>query len=149
MGSLRLPRLAGQTLALDTIVFVYHLQAHPRHAAATTAILDALEKNAATGVASAISLLEVLVQPYRKGQAELARRYRSLLAGLPGLRFLPLDEEIAALAARLRAEQRLGAAEAAVVATAVRWGATLFVTNDRRLKRRRLPVRLLVLDDIA
>jgi predicted nucleic acid-binding protein len=149
VGSLRLPRIGGQLLALDTMVFVYHLQAHPRYAGATTTILDALEKNTATAVASVISLLEVLVHPYRKGHAELARRYRSLLAGLPGLRFVPLDEEIADLAARLRAEQGLGAADAAVVATAVQAGATLFVTNDRRLKRRRLPVRLLLLDDIA
>lgn len=149
MGAVRLPRIAGQVLALDTMVFVYHLQAHPRHATATTAILDALEKNAATAVASVISLLEILVHPYRKGHADLARRYRSLLGGLPGLRFVPLDEEIADLAARLRAEQGLGVADAVVVATAARSGATLFVTNDRRLKRRRLPVRLLLLDDVA
>jgi len=131
------------------MVFVYHLQAHPRYLATTTAILGALEKGHATAVASVISLLEILVHPYRSGHADLARRYRSLLCAVPGLRFLPLDEEIADVAARVRAEQGLGAADAAVVATAVRMGATLLVTNDRRLKRKRLPVRLLVLQDVV
>ena len=45
----------------------------------------------------------VLVHPLRNGRDDLVREYRDILLRSPGLTSLPLGEEIAEQAARLRA----------------------------------------------
>ena len=52
-----------RVLAADTMVFIYHLQEHPRYVPATQVILDAWEAGSHQGVTSIISLAEVLVKP--------------------------------------------------------------------------------------
>lgn len=55
-------------------------------AALTTALFKALEQGQASAVASSISLLEILVHPYRQGRPDFAGGLRGLLSSLPSLR---------------------------------------------------------------
>ncbi|MBI3607173.1 MAG: PIN domain-containing protein [Nitrospirae bacterium] len=68
---------------------------------------------------STLSLLEVLVQPYRRGKEELVNQFYGLLTTYPGLTWVTLSTEIADIAARLRAHHRLKTPDAIVLATAI------------------------------
>jgi predicted nucleic acid-binding protein len=92
-----------RVLAADTMVFIYHLQEHPRYVPATQVILDAWESGSHQGVTSIISLAEVLVKPLRDGNDAAADDYRRLLTTFPNLRLCEVTRSIAEAAARLRA----------------------------------------------
>ena len=77
-----------------------------------------------------MTLLEVLVLPLREGRIELAKEYREILLQSHALTAIPLDECIAESAAGLRARHNLRTPDAIQVATAIRSGATWFLTND-------------------
>ncbi len=137
-----------RVLAADTMVFIYHLQEHPRYVSATQVILDAWEAGSHQGVTSIISLAEVLVKPLRDGNDVAAEDYRRLLTTFPNLRLCDVNRSIAEVAARLRAVHGQPMPDMIQVATAVIAGATGFVTNDPALKGIE-DVEILILDDIA
>jgi len=135
-------------VAADTMVFIYHLQEHPRYISATQVILDAWEAGSHQGVTSIISLAEVLVKPLRDGNDVAAEDYRRLLTTFPNLRLCDVSRSIAEAAARLRAAHGQPMPDMIQVATAVMAGATGFVSNDPAFKRIK-DLEILILDDVV
>ena len=133
-------------VAADTMVFIYHLQEHPRYVEATQRILESWERGSPRGVTSVISLAEVLVKPLRDGNEAAAAEYLRLLTSFPNLELIELDRQIAEAAARLRAAHGLPLPDMIQVATAVSRGATGFVTNDPGFRRVK-DLDVLVLDE--
>jgi len=117
------------------MVFIYHLQDHPRYSPLTQLLLEAWEMGRNAGVISVITLLEVLLKPRREGNMEAARDYLELLTTYPNLMIVEVDLQVAELASDLRARYGVRTPDALQVAAALRAGATVFITNDRRLKR--------------
>lgn len=117
------------------MVFIYHLQDHPRYSPLTQLLLEAWEMGRNAGVISVITLLEVLVKSKREGNMEAARDYLELLTTYPNLMIVEVDLQVAELASDLRARYGVRTPDALQVAAALRAGATVFITNDRRLKR--------------
>ena len=99
------------------------------HAAARTALTDARSRGEDLAV-PASAYAEILVGPFRQGAAAAAK-VDQFLAALPA-RVEPATREIAASAARLRAEHgpKLRLPDALVVATAVELSAVLLLTTD-------------------
>jgi predicted nucleic acid-binding protein len=98
-------------------------------------------------VTSTLTLSEVLVHPYRDGNRTLADRYFQILLQARNLKTIALSPEIAAEAARLRADYRLKTPDAIQLATAKEAGATAFLTNDAVLAA--IPgLRLIVLEQL-
>ncbi len=81
---------------------------------------------------SFIALVEVLAHPLREGRPELAEEYRNILLQSAELTAIPLDEGIAEEAANLRARHNR-TPDAIQLATAIRSGASSFLTNDANL----------------
>lgn len=135
--SARLARFLGRhsTIGLDTSILIYLVQDHPRYAEACTMVFSRIEDGRCRGVTSVISLLEVLVQPYRLEDDELTQKFYALLSTYPGLWWAPVTLELADRAAELRARYRFGTPDAIQVATAVSFGATGFLGNDRALRK--------------
>ncbi|MGC8817413.1 MAG: PIN domain-containing protein [Candidatus Hadarchaeum sp.] len=71
---------------------------------------------------------------WEKGEGKV-REALELLLGIPNVRFLAPDVEIAAEDARLRASYGLRTPDALLFATARAAGATAFLTNDRAFLR--------------
>ena len=87
------------------------------------------------GVTSVVTLIEACVYPQQQGRLDLAQAYeRSLLYSEQVLLF-PIDVALARRAVGLRARHGIHVPDALQVAAALESGATLFVTNDRRLSR--------------
>ena len=121
-------------VGLDTMVFIYHLEDHPRYVSLTQRIFEALEAGENHGVTSVIALLELLVRPKVEGREEVAREYLHLLTTYPNLAILAIDVGVAEIAAELRAKYGVRTPDALQLAAAVQAGATGFITNDRRLE---------------
>lgn len=122
-------------VALDTSVFIYQLETNPRYVAFTDAIFAWVLQPGHTGVTSTITMLELLVEPYREADERRVNEYYALLSTYPHLRWISPDLEVAAIAARVRATHRLRTPDALQAASAVHGQATAMITNDPIFKR--------------
>lgn len=84
---------------------------------------------------STVTLLELLVQPYREQEEELAQKIFALAGTYPRLEWVPVSMDLADRAAELRARYRLSTPDAIQLATAISCEATRFYGNDRSLRR--------------
>ena len=143
-------RLKGhEFVGLDTNVFIYHLEAHPCYLPLTRELLDGVQQGQRTAVTSTVTVMELTVRPWRVGRPAVAREYEALLVHFPNLILADVTREVARHAAQLRAGYRVRPADALQAATALVYGATAFVTNDRRLTRLETVLDVIVLEDIA
>jgi predicted nucleic acid-binding protein len=132
-------------IALDSSIFIYHLEDHPRYAPLTEIIFDALEKGMNTGITSYLTLMEIMTKPKAEGLLQVARDYEYYLTTFPNLTFYEMGLEIARKASDLRAVERMKAPDAIQLATAIFHGATAFVTNDKIFERVK-GIDILILD---
>ena len=119
-------------LAVDTAIFIYWIEEHPRWVTLLDELFRAADSGKLALVTSAVTLLEVLVVPYRAGDIFLAERYEALLTRGRGLRLVDLDRAQLRAAAQLRAVRpALKTPDALQVAAALAAGCTALLTNDR------------------
>ncbi|MCX7854404.1 MAG: type II toxin-antitoxin system VapC family toxin [Anaerolineae bacterium] len=127
-----------QTLAqhhlvlLDTMVFSYHLSAHPRYAPLSRVVLEAVESGQVIGLMTTVTLAEVLSLPAQMSARAVMLEYELYLTHFPNLRLVPLDAALAREAAWVRGTTGLRLPDAVQVAAARLSGADGIVTNDRR-----------------
>jgi predicted nucleic acid-binding protein len=136
-------------LALDTVVFIYYIEEHPRFLPVLDPVFAAIDKGRLPAIASSLTLLEVLVVPYRAGNVSLAERYEQVLTRSRGLRLVEIDRTQLRAAAQLRAlYASLRTPDAIQVSAALSGGCSVLLTNDRDLPA--VPgLRILQLGDFA
>jgi predicted nucleic acid-binding protein len=115
---------------IDTSVWIYHFEQNPKLAAPAGRVIQSLEAGKFRGIASELTLLELTVRPLQLGRQDVADDYEVLLEYFPNLELQPISREVLLEAAALRARHRLRTPDAIQIVTAVRYGATLAVTND-------------------
>ncbi len=126
-------KLGGGPIALDTSIFIYFIEQSPEWLPLVRPIFLAASKGERSLVTSDLTLLEVLVLPFRVGNMALAEQYEALLTQSRGLSMLSIEKSHLRAAAQLQARYRLRAPDALHIATALVEKCTAFVTNDRRL----------------
>jgi len=139
--------LRNRRIALDTNVFIYHLEGNSRYVPLTDLLFSALERTGLDAITSTITMTELLVPAYKLGDEDKIDELYAILSRYPHLQWIPPDLEIAALAAELRALHRLKTPDALQAATAVHASATGFITNDSVFTRL-MGFETLVLDRI-
>ena len=122
-------------IALDTSVFIYQLEAHPRYVGITDHLFGWLEHPDHRAITSTITMTELLVPAYRDSGEQQVDEFYALLATYPNLEWIAPDLEIADIAARIRATYRLRTPDALQAATAVHAKVTGLVTNDSVFER--------------
>ena len=120
-------------IALDTAAFIYFIEEHERFLPVVAPFFEDAAAGRREIVTSALTLLEVLVVPLRRGNAALARRYELLLTRSKGLRLVEIDRTILRAAAEIRARWGARTPDAIQLASAIGSGCGAFVTNDREL----------------
>jgi predicted nucleic acid-binding protein len=123
----------GSTVAIDTAIVIYFIERHERYVDVVRPLFEAADRGELELVTSGVTLLEVLVAPYRAGDAGLAERYEALLTRSRGLTMVDLGRPVVRAAAQLRAIHRLRTPDALQIAAALSRGCSSFLTNDRRL----------------
>lgn len=125
--------LKSGPVALDTQIFIYFIEEEGRFLPLIKPLFEAIDRGELVAVTSGLSLMEVLVVPYRSGNSALADRYESLLTNSRGLRFIEVDRRLLKAAAHLRAAFMLKPPDAIQMAAALVGGCNSFLTNDRRI----------------
>jgi predicted nucleic acid-binding protein len=125
--------IAAGSVAVDTSVFIYLIEEHPAFLPMVRPLFEQADRGTRDLVTSSLTLLEVLVVPYRAGNRPLAERYEALLTRSRGIRIVDLTREQLRAAAQLRAVTGARTPDALQLAAALTGGCRTFVTNDRRL----------------
>ena len=120
-------------VAVDTVGFIYFIEEHPIFMPLLLELFSAAAAGRREIITSAVTLLEVLVIPYRAGIASLAERYEALLTRSRGLVLVDIDRDQLRAAAQLRARYRVRTPDALQLAAALSYRCAAFVTNDREL----------------
>jgi predicted nucleic acid-binding protein len=125
--------LAPGPIGVDTAILIYFIEENSRFLPSIVPVFSAADSGKIELVVSALTLLEVLVVPYRAGNVALAQRYEALLTRGRGIRMVDLNRNHMRLAAQLRAVTGAATPDALQLATSLATGCSSFLTNDRRL----------------
>jgi predicted nucleic acid-binding protein len=134
-------------IGLDTSVFIFQLEANPRYMESVHPIFRWVESPASYAATSAVTMLQLLVHPYRKSDIDAVNKYYALLSTYPNLHWVSLTLPVADTAARLRAEFGLKTPDAIQAASALASRATGFISNDPAFRRVE-HLEVLILDDL-
>jgi len=125
--------LGAGNVGVDTAIFIYFFEAHPQFLSAIIPLFQEADRGKRELVTSALTLLEMLVVPYRAGNRMLAARYEALLTRSRGVRLVELSHDQLRAAAQLRAATGVKPPDALQLVAVIGAGCTTFLTNDRRL----------------
>jgi predicted nucleic acid-binding protein len=137
--------LGSGPVGLDTPVFIYFMQEHPRYLHIVEHLVQAIDDGLILGVTSTVTLLETLVHPLRQQDYQLAAEYEAVLTQSRNLELIELSIPLLRSAANIRASTGIKTPDALQIAAARSMACTAFVTNDRRLPEMENP-RILQLD---
>lgn len=121
-------------LALDSPLWIYFIEEQPTFLPLIRPLFLAADAGELRLLTSELTLLEVLVHPYRRGDMSLAARYEGLLGDSQGVNLVRLDRAQLRASARLRSlHHSLKTPDALQLSAALSTGCSAFMTNDRRL----------------
>ena len=120
-------------VAIDTALFIYFIEEEPRFLPEILPLFAEADQGKRILVTSSLTLLEVLVVPYRAGDRHLAESYEQLLTRSRGVRLVELTRDQLRAAAQLRAVTGVKTPDALQLTAALAAKCRTFVTNDRRL----------------
>ena len=75
-------------VALDTQVFIYFIEESKQFLPLVKPLFEAIDQGSLPAATSGLTLMEVLVVPYRTGNISFADRYEALLTRSRGLRLI-------------------------------------------------------------
>jgi predicted nucleic acid-binding protein len=125
-------QLQGKVVGLDTAPLIYFMEQNPNYLEMMRVFFRSFDRGDFRMVTSTVTLVEVLVHPLRQRNTVLAEEYREILLNQESLTVVELTPDIAETAAQLRATYNLRP-DSIQMATAIREGASFFLTNDARL----------------
>lgn len=133
-------------IGLDTSPFIYLFEHHTAYFPLVEELFTHLKSFGVTGITSIITLIETCVQPQRDGRADLVQIYEKTLLNSQQVQMVDVDPILAKRAIQLRVQYGFRVPDALQLSAALEHGATLFVTNDRRLAKV-TELLVLILDD--
>ena len=122
----------------DSMLFIYLFQKDPAYWARVTSLRRQSVERGDEICTSHLALAEILTGAYRDKDEATAQRIREGMAKA-NIRLLPFDQNSVDLFARIRAEHRTTAADSIHLACAASFGVDLFITEDKKLLKLRVP----------
>lgn len=135
-----------KSVYLDANVFIYFVEENRRYQDVCKKIFGNIEANSNRALTSTLTLLEILVKPYKLKRDDLVLRFYSLFSTYPNISWIDLTLGISDLAAKLRAEYGLKTPDAIQAASAISYGIKGFICNDKTFKRIK-DINCLLIDD--
>lgn len=117
---------------VDSAPLIYLLGGHPQFSSLFEGLFLAFEDGQLRIAISTITMAEVLAGPFKNGQEVLAKRYEKALSSFE---VIPVSQDIAVSASRLRISCKLKLMDALQAATALEINAQALVTHDRDFSR--------------
>jgi predicted nucleic acid-binding protein len=124
-----------EIIGLDTAPLIYFIEDVAPYAELLDGSFALLEAKKLRAVTSTVSLAEILTKPLAEKKFALVDEIKFALKALSALSIVAVDEKLAEAAALIRARFSIRLPDAIQVAAAIQGGATLFVTNDKRIRK--------------
>lgn len=125
---------------------IYFIEKHKRYINIVRPVFTEIDSGKIEALTSTITLLEVLVHPFKTNNEKLAERYREILLNSENLTTFEILHEVSEISSKLRAEYSIKTPDAIQIAVGILYGADKFLTNDPNLKKV-IDIKVLVLDD--
>jgi len=122
-------------IGLDTAPFIYFIEDVAPYADLLEPAFNLLENHALRAFTSTITLAEILTKPLADKKYGLIDEIKFTLKTFSTLTMFAIDEKLAEAAALIRARHGIRLPDALQVAAALQGEATLFITNDKRIKK--------------
>jgi predicted nucleic acid-binding protein len=147
-NALRLRRVIEkhEIIGLDTAPFIYYIEEVTPYADLLDPVFGRLENHSLRAVTSAVTLAEILAKPFADKNFSLVDEIKFTIKSFTSLSVVTIDEKLAEAAALIRARYTVRLPDALQIATAIHGEATLFLTNDKRVKKVDA-IEILVLSD--
>src|ERR1700683_3684461 len=131
MGLMR--DLGHGPVGVATAIFIYFIEEHLRFLPLIDPLFREVDAGRIELLTSALTLLEVLVVPYRRGDHLLAERYESILTRSRGVHMADISRDHLRAAAQLRAATGVKTPDSLQVVAALAVGCTAFLSNDTEI----------------
>lgn len=126
---------ANSKVYLDTNIFIYYFEDHPRFAKKIEELFDiGFDKNM-TFVSSELLYLETLVLPYKKVDRAMSNLYLNIEKHIPNFYLAPINKSVLLQAAKIRAKYGFKSPDSIHLATAVTENCDLFFGFDKQLMK--------------
>ena len=147
-NALRLRRAVEkhEIIGLDTAPFIYYIEEITPYADLLDPVFNLLENHALRAITSAVTLAEILSKPFADKNFSLVDEIKFTIKSFASLSVVTIDEKLAEAAALIRARYTVRLPDALQIAAAIQGEATLFLTNDKRVKKVDA-IEILVLSD--
>ena len=134
-------------IMFDSAPIIYFIEEHKDFGGITDEIFKLIRDNPEYfAFSSVITLIEVLTQPLRDLREDIVEKYRQFLLNSMNFTIYSIDSMIAEKAAELRARYGTKTPDAIQLAVGMENKGTLFITNDKNLKKIE-GIEILVLED--
>jgi predicted nucleic acid-binding protein len=131
----------------DTAPIIYFIEEHKIFGEIADSFFRTIRDKAEYhAFSSVITLIEVLTQPLKQSRNDIVEKYSDFLLHSPNFHLYPVDAIIAQKAAKLRSKYSIKTPDAIQIAIGIENNATLFLTNDKNLKRVK-EITVIVLED--
>ena len=121
----------------DTNLFVYLIEDYKNLSERVADLRARMLERGDHLFTSTLTLGELLVKPIEQGRDDLRQAYEQAL--IVGATIVPFDHDAAVAYARLRCDRSLKPPDAIQLACASAVEVDLFITNDERLSKKRIP----------
>jgi predicted nucleic acid-binding protein len=138
--------LRGSRICIDTAPFIYFIEKDPKYLGILRPIFAEIDVGKIDAITSTITLLEVLVLPFKTKNESLAEKYREILLYAEGLTTFEIFHEVSELSSKLRAKYSIRTPDAIQIAVGIIYGADTFLTNDSGLKKVK-DIKIVILED--
>jgi len=125
--------------------YLFH-EKDPKYLNIVRPIFAEIDAGNIEALTSTITLLEVLVLPFKTINESLAEEYREILLHSEGLTTYEIVHEVSELAAKLRVKYTIRTPDAIQMAVGILYGADTFLTNDSGLKKVK-DIKVVTLED--
>jgi len=122
-------------VGLDTAPFIYFIEDVVPYADLLEPAFELLENRRLRAVTSTVTLAETLTKPLADKNYGLVDEIKVTLKTFSTLTMFAIDEKLAEAAALIRARHGIRLPDALQIAAAIQGEASLFITNDKRLKK--------------
>jgi predicted nucleic acid-binding protein len=122
-------------IGLDTAPFIYYIDDVALYADLLDPVFRLMENRVLGAVTSTVTFAEILTKPFADKNFSLADEIKFTLKSFASLAVVSIDEKLAEAAALIRARYAIRLPDALQIAAAIQGEATLFLTNDRHVKK--------------
>ena len=122
-------------IGLDTAPFIYYIEDVAPYADLFDLVFSLLENHALRAVTSTVTFAEILTKPFADKNFSLADEIKFTLKSFSSLSIASIDEKLGEAAALIRARHTIRLPDALQLAAAIQGEASLFLTNDKRVKK--------------